>query len=133
MDARNIGLRNIEVADTKICSIDGDNGKLIYRGYDILDLVNHSTFEETSYLLLFGELPNNDELFNFSKQLSNGRIIPEGLLQNLKNRLRTARPMDVLQSCVCELPDYDLNIDDDSKEANFQRAISLISKIPTII
>lgn len=55
MDARNIGLRNIEVADTKICSIDGNNGKLIYRGYDILDLVNHSTFEETSYLLLFGE------------------------------------------------------------------------------
>ena len=56
-DARNIGLRNIEVADTRISSIDGENGKLIYRGYDILDLVNHSTFEETSYLLLFGSLP----------------------------------------------------------------------------
>jgi citrate synthase len=54
LDARNIGLRNIEVADTKISSIDGENGKLIYRGYDILDLVNHSTFEETAYLLLFG-------------------------------------------------------------------------------
>ena len=52
MDARNIGLRNIEVADTKICSIDGENGKLIYRGYDILDLVNHSTYEETTFLLL---------------------------------------------------------------------------------
>jgi citrate synthase len=133
MDARNIGLRNIEVADTKICSIDGDNGKLIYRGYDILDLVNHSTFEETSYLLLFGELPNNDELLHFSKELRNARTIPDGLLRNLKNRLRTARPMDVLQSSVCELSDYDLNIDNDSKDANFQRAISLISKIPTII
>jgi citrate synthase len=133
MDTRNIGLRNIEVADTKICSIDGDNGKLIYRGYDILDLVNHSTFEETSYLLLFGELPNNDELLNFSRELRNARTIPDGLLRNLKNRLRTARPMDVLQSSVCELSDYDLNIDNDSKDANFQRATSLISKIPTII
>ena len=66
MDARNIGLRNIEVADTKISSIDGENGKLIYRGYDILDLVNHSTFEETAYLLLFGELPDKTQLDEFS-------------------------------------------------------------------
>ncbi len=50
IDARNIGLRNIVVADTRICSIDGERGELIYRGYDILDLVTHSTFEETSYL-----------------------------------------------------------------------------------
>ena len=70
MDTRNIGLRNIEVADTKICSIDGENGKLIYRGYDIFDLVNHSTFEETSYLLLFGDLPDKDNLKEFSAQLS---------------------------------------------------------------
>ena len=69
MDARNIGLRNIEVADTKICSIDGENGKLIYRGYDILDLVNHSTFEETTYLLLFGDLPDKTQLDDFSHKL----------------------------------------------------------------
>ena len=67
MDARNIGLRNIEVADTKICSIDGENGKLIYRGYDILDLVNHSTFEETAYLMLFGDLPTAAQLKDFSR------------------------------------------------------------------
>ncbi|NOJ27698.1 MAG: citrate (Si)-synthase, partial [Nitrososphaera sp.] len=69
MDARNIGLRNIEVADTKICSIDGENGKLIYRGFDILDLVNHSTFEETSYLLLFGGLPKQEELADFTRRI----------------------------------------------------------------
>ena len=73
MDARNIGLRNIEVADTKICSIDGEQGKLIYRGYDILDLVNRSTFEETAYLLLFGELPSAEELADFSHRLSEVR------------------------------------------------------------
>ena len=69
MDARNIGLRNIEVADTKICSIDGENGKLIYRGFDILDLAYHSTYEETAYLLLFGELPTDAQLKDFKRRL----------------------------------------------------------------
>ena len=133
MDARNIGLRNIEVADTKICSIDGNNGKLIYRGYDILDLVNHSTFEETSYLLLLGELPRNGQLSDFSRRLREARCLPQELLASMNNRLRTARPMDVLQSCVCELADYDPDLDDDTKEANINRAINLISKIPTIV
>lgn len=133
MDARNIGLRNIEVADTRICSIDGENGKLIYRGYDILDLVSHSTFEETAYLLLFGELPSTDELEDFSSRLREARGISEPILRNLKNRPKRAHPMDVLQSCVSELADYDLNMEDDSKEANIRRAIILIAKIPAIV
>ena len=133
MDARNIGLRNIEVADTRICSIDGENGKLIYRGYDILDLVSHSTFEETAYLLLFGELPSPDDLEDFSIRLREARGISEPILRNLKNRPKRAHPMDVLQSCVSELADYDLNMEDDSKEANIRRAIILIAKIPAIV
>ena len=133
MDARNIGLRNIEVADTRICSIDGENGKLIYRGYDILDLVSHSTFEETAYLLLFGELPSPDDLIDFSRRLREARSISEPILRNLENRPKRAHPMDVLQSCVSELSDYDLNMEDDSKEANIRRAIILIAKIPAIV
>jgi citrate synthase len=133
MDARNIGLRNIEVADTRICSIDGENGKLIYRGYDILDLVSHSTFEETAYLILFGELPSPDDLIDFSRRLREARSISEPILRNLENRPKRAHPMDVLQSCVSELADYDLNMEDDSKEANIRRAIILIAKIPAIV
>ncbi|HYY65822.1 MAG TPA: citrate/2-methylcitrate synthase [Nitrososphaeraceae archaeon] len=133
MDARNIGLRNIEVADTKICSIDGESGKLIYRGYDILDLVNHSRFEETAYLLLFGDLPSADELSDFSRRLREARSVPEPILKNLKNRPKRAKPMDVLQSCVAELADYDLIIEEDTKESNIRRAIILIAKIPTIV
>jgi len=129
MDARNIGLRNIEVADTKICSIDGENGKLIYRGYDILDLVNHSTFEETGYLLLFGDLPTAAQLKDFIRRLTEARGIPEPLIKSLKNRPKRAQPMDVLQSCVSELADYDLNIEDSSKEAHVRRAITLMAKI----
>ena len=97
MDARNIGLRNIEVADTRICSIDGENGKLIYRGYDILDLVNHSSFEETAYLLLFGELPSPEGLEDFSSRLREARSIPEPIIRNLKTRPQRARQRDVLK------------------------------------
>lgn len=133
MDARNIGLRNIEVADTKICSIDGENGKLIYRGYDILDLVKNSTFEETAYLLLFGELPRAEQLADFTRRLREARGLPEPIVKNLKNRPRRAAPMDVLQSCVSELADYDLNMEDTTKEANIRRAVILTAKIPSIV
>ena len=62
METKNIGLRDVEVADTKISNIDGERGKLIYRGYDILDLTKNSTFEETAYLLLYDKLPTSKEL-----------------------------------------------------------------------
>lgn len=133
MDTRNIGLRNIEVADTKICSIDGENGKLIYRGYDILDLANHSTYEETAFLLLFGDLPLEQELDDFNNKLIKYRAVPESVFLNMKNRPATAHPMDILQSSILELADYDSDRSNESKEANMERAISLIAKIPTIV
>ena len=133
MDTRNIGLRNIEVADTKICSIDGENGKLIYRGYDILDLANHSTYEETAFLLLFGELPSLDELNEFNNKLIKLRKIPESLIKNMKNKPVNAHTIDILQSSVLELADYDPDRMDEGKESNLTRAISLIAKIPTIV
>ncbi len=133
MDTRNIGLRNIEVADTKICSIDGENGKLIYRGYDILDLANHSTYEETAFLLLFGDLPIKEELEDFNSKLTKSRRIPDSVTKNMKNKPVTAHPMDVLQSSILDLADYDRNRLDEGKNANIERAISLIAKIPTIV
>ena len=133
MDTRNIGLRNIEVADTKICSIDGENGKLIYRGYDILDLANHSTYEETAFLLLFGDLPIKEELDDFNSKLTESRRIPDSVTKNMKNKPITAHPMDVLQSSILDLADYDRNRADEGKSANIERAISLIAKIPTIV
>ena len=133
MDTRNIGLRNIEVADTKICSIDGENGKLIYRGYDILDLANHSTYEETAFLLLFGDLPIKEELDEFNSKLNKLRRIPDSVTKNMKNKPVLAHPMDVLQSSILDLADYDRNNLDDGKNANIERAISLIAKIPTIV
>ena len=132
MQTKNIGLRNIEVADTKISAVDGINGKLIYRGYDILDLVKKSTYEETACMLLNDDLPSKDVLSDFSDKLIASRSAPDGLEKNFKNLPRTANPMDVLQSAVATLAAYD-NEKKDDKPSNYNRAINLISKIPIIV
>lgn len=132
MQTKNIGLRNIEVADTKISAIDGINGKLIYRGYDILDLVKKSTFEETACLLLNEDLPTKKMLDEFSKRLVDARQVPEGLEKDLKNLPKTANPMDILQSMIAMMSAYDKEKGSD-REANYNRAINLISMTPIIV
>lgn len=132
METKNIGLRNIEVADTKISAIDGINGKLIYRGYDVLDLVKKSSFEETACMLLNDDLPSKQMLSEFSENLVLSREIPPAIEKNLKNLPKTANPMDVLQSCVAQLALYDKEKSDD-RTANYHRAIDLIAKIPTVV
>ena len=132
MQTKNIGLRNIEVADTKISAIDGINGKLIYRGYDVLDLVKKSTFEETSCLLLNEDLPTQEMLTSFSEMLVATREIPDNLEKTLRNIPKNANPMDVLQSTVSLMAAYDHEKSDD-RDVNYKRAINLISKIPIII
>ena len=132
METKNIGLRNIEVADTKISAIDGINGKLIYRGYDILDLVKKSTFEEAACMLLNDDLPSKSMLSDFYNSLVARREIPDGVVKNMRNLPKTSNPMDVLQSSVSALAIYDTEKGDD-RPINYSRAISLIAKIPTIV
>lgn len=132
METKNIGLRNIEVADTKISAIDGINGKLIYRGYDILDLVKKSTFEETACMLLNDDLPTQEMLKDFFNNLVASREIPEGIEKNLRNLPKNSNPMDVLQSTVSALAAYDTEKTDD-RATNYHRAIQLIAKIPIIV
>lgn len=133
MSTKNIGLRNIEVADTKICAIEPENGKLIYRGYDIFDLAKNSTFEEVAYLLLFGDLPNKVQVEDFTSKLISRKNLPSSIIKSMSLRPKSASPMDILQSTTSMLADYDENINDDSKEANMERAINLIAKFPTIV
>ena len=86
MDARNIGLRNIEVAGhPRYAQLMATMGSLYYRGYDILDLVNHSTYEESAYLS-FLALPTAEQLKDFNRRLIEARGMPEPLIRNLKNR-----------------------------------------------
>jgi len=132
MQTKNIGLRNIEVADTKISAIDGVNGKLIYRGYDVLDLVKKSTYEETACMLLNDDLPSKTVLSEFNDKIIASRTIPEGLEKILEDMPKTANPIDVLQSSVAALAAYDDEKLDD-RHTNYNRAINLISKLPIIV
>ena len=132
MDTKNIGLRNIEVADTKISYIDGEKGKLIYRGYDILDLTKNSNFEETCYLLLHDALPTKGEYDDFKTELIDARTIPKQMQTNMGNWRKDADPMDVLQAFVAAFGGY-YDEEFSTKEASYSRAINLIAKVPTIV
>ena len=132
METKNVGLRDIPVADTKISCIDGEKGKLIYRGYDILDLTKNSNFEETCYLLLHDNMPNRKELDNFSKLLREARMIVPQMQKNMGNWRKDAHPMDVLQAFVAALAGY-YHESGTEREISLQRATNLIAKVPTII
>ena len=132
METKNIGLRNIPIADTKISLIDGEKGKLIYRGFDVLDLTKNSNFEECCFLLLHDHLPNKVEFEEFTTKLKEARVIPEQMQKNMKNWRKNAHPMDVLQAFVAALAGY-YDEQGSEKEISQQRAINLISKVPTII
>jgi citrate synthase len=132
METKNIGLRNIPIADTKISMIDGEKGKLIYRGFDVLDLTKNSNFEECCFLLLHDHLPNKTEFDEFVLKLKEARRIPEPMQKNMKNWRKNAHPMDVLQAFVAALAGY-YDEQGNEKEISQQRAINLIAKVPTII
>ncbi|MGI0064115.1 MAG: citrate synthase [Nitrosopumilaceae archaeon] len=132
MDTKNIGLRDIPVADTRISNIDGEKGKLIYRGYDILDLTKKSNFEEVCYLLLHDDLPSKSEYADFVSKLKGARFIPKQMQINMGNWRKDADPMDMLQAFVAALAGY-YDEEFSNKESSYEKAASLIAKLPTIV
>ncbi|MGZ3534961.1 MAG: citrate/2-methylcitrate synthase [Thermodesulfobacteriota bacterium] len=133
MDTKNVGLRGIKIADTRISDVDGEKGNLIYRGYNICDLVSHSTFEEVAFLLLNDRLPKADELKKFHSELVSEREVPETVYQFLKMMPNAAHPMDVLEASIPILAAYDPQARDESREANMKKAVRLIAKLPNIV
>jgi citrate synthase len=130
---KNIGLRGVKVADTKISHVDGENGILIYRGYRIEDLAKNSTFEETAYLLLHDALPDRSRFEDFNRQLVRARQVPGFLLNTLKGLPHGAHPMDALQASVPLLAMADPDLNDDSREAHIARAVKLIARVATVV
>ncbi len=129
----NTGLRGVVIADTRICEVDGANGRLIYRGYLVQDLAENATFEEVSFLLLYEKLPDKDELEKFKRQLAAQRALPPEVVAAMKTRPEDALPMDVLQAVVPMLANHDSDIKDQSQEAVLRMATGLIAKFATII
>ena len=104
---KDIGLRDISVADTNICLIDGTMGELSYRGYDIHDLAEYSTYEEVAYLLLNGDLPDSSHLDELHSTLASERELPQTSLTTSRRSRRHQPAMDVLQSTVALLAAFD--------------------------
>jgi citrate synthase len=130
---KNIGLRGVTVADTRISHVDGTNGILIYRGYRIEDLAMHSTFEETAYLLLHDWLPSMDQLEGFKKLLTEARDVSGFVFESLKLLPKGACPMDVLQAAVPLLAMADAELETETREANIDMAGRLISRISSVV
>lgn len=127
------GLRGITVSESKISFVDGVNGRLLYRGYNIADLAENSTFEETSYLLLHGELPTKQQLRDFSKALGAERKIPTALIKILKTLPKDANPMDALRTGISYLGAIDPEADSSDPAARMRVVHRIIAKTPTII
>src|SRR5579863_6016645 len=100
------GLEGVVATTSSICFIDGDQGVLAYRGIDVHELADNSTFEETCYLLWFGRLPKQNELKELHGRLAEERKLDGAILDLMRNAPKGSQPMDVLRTAVSALSFY---------------------------
>jgi citrate synthase len=121
------GLEGVIIDDSSICMIDGNTGRLIYRGYDIHDLAANLAFEEVAYLLWNGDLPTRTQLGDLNKRLSMERSIPADLKATIRNLPRTSNTLDVLRTAISTL-----GTGIPLKKPDISDAIAITAKMPTI-
>lgn len=126
------GLNGIYIDNTESSHVDGENGKLLYRGYNIHDLADYSTFEETIYLLWHGKLPNRREVQDFTRCLAGWRTIPDEVVDIIR-AIKDGHPMDVLRTAVSAMGAIDPEGSDTSPEANLNKASRLAARFPTAV
>jgi len=127
------GLDGVLAGETKLCHVDEGEGGLRYLGYAVSDLAEKACFEEVAYLLLFGKLPTQKELKNFTTQLAAHSVLPRPVEAFLGMVPPAARPMDILRTSVSLLGMADPDSSDSSHDANVRKAIRLMAQIPLII
>ena len=129
------GLEDIVVSTSDICFIDGREGRLLYRGFDVDDLVAHSSFEEVAYLLWYGGLPSRKELEAHVKALSAtaNRKLPPKLVTMLRALPRKTTPMEVLRTGVSALSAFDPDAADNAREATLRKVMRLTAQMPTLV
>ena len=127
------GLEGVVAPTSGICYIDGDRGVLAYRGIDIHELADHSTFEETCYLLWNGKLPTRNQLKELRERLAEERKLDASIINLLRTAPRHALPMDVLRTAVSALALYDAEEKSNDREANVHKAIRLTSQVAMIV
>ena len=127
------GLEGVVVLESKICFVDGLEGRLLYEGYNIHDLAEHATFEEVAYLLWHGDLPTRDQLDRLNLDLAAARALPEPVMELMKAFPTDALPMDVLRTAVSALGVYDPEGRDNSAEANVRKSVRLTAQMGTVV
>jgi citrate synthase len=126
------GLKGVYFDRSPCTFIDGKAGELRYRGYSIHDLAEHSSFEETAWLLLNGALPNQQELSAFDAELKASRKLPAQVVDIIR-AIKSAHPMDVLRTAVSALAAFDPETADNSRAATLRKAVRLTSQVPMIV
>lgn len=127
------GLEGVVASTSAVSFVDGDEGRLLYQGYDIHDLAAHSTFEEVVYLLWHGALPTRVQLEALRRELGDARALPPDVLKMVGMLPRSADPMDVLRTVVSALGLYDPDAHDLTTASNVRKAARLVAQFPTII
>ncbi|MBA2335690.1 MAG: citrate synthase, partial [Blastocatellia bacterium] len=130
--AATAGLRGVVAAQSAIGDVNGDEGKLIYQGYDIHDLAENSTFEEVVFLLWNGRLPKKDELANLTEELRSNYKVPAEVIDMMKRFPKDADPMDVLRTSVSALDFYDTEGHGTDREHALKAAIRVTGQIGTL-
>lgn len=128
----NRGLQGVYLDRTNTTFIDGKEGVLEYSGYNIHDLAENSNFEETSYLLMYGELPTQKQLDQFDKSLKKARSIPQQVY-DVMEIVKDSHPMDVLRTAISALSSFDEDRDDFSEDAIIRKGVRLTSQVPIIV
>jgi 2-methylcitrate synthase len=126
------GLKGVYFERSPCTFIDGKAGDLRYRGYSIHDLAEHSTFEETAWLLLHGELPNQRQLTLFDESLKQQRVLPPPIIDLIRT-VSAAHPMEVLRTAVSALGAFDPETHDNSRESTLRKGVRLTSQVPMIV
>jgi len=126
------GLKGVYFDRSPCTFIDGKAGELRYRGYSIHDLAEHSSFEETAWLLLNGDLPNGQQFAAFDAELKSSRKLPAAVIDIIR-LIKSAHPMDVLRTAASALSAFDPETADNSREATLRKAVRLTSQVPMIV
>ncbi len=127
------GLEGIVANESSICYVFGEEGRLIYRGYDINDLADHSTFEETAYLLLNGDLPTRAQLKQFTVELKASQRLDRVVQRIIRDAPLNADPMDVLRTAVSASVFVDPDRGNDGRDAEYRKGVRLIAQLPTMV
>jgi citrate synthase len=126
------GLEDVVACTTEICAIDGQSGRLLYRGYSVGDLVGRASFEEVAHLLWTGALPTAADLGDLRRGLIAAGRLPDGVLRLLSELPRTTA-MAALRTAVSALGQFDPDAQDKSAAANRRKAIRLTGQVPAVV